>query len=104
MSGQWPEKYIHLGRTDDDYGGILDSATVIRFALPTSADVDLAIFNLASQKVATLAEGMREAGTYTIRWDGRDDDGRTLASGVYLYRLRTDDGQQQETRKLLLLR
>ena len=87
-----------------NYPNPFNSATVIRFALPTSEDVDLAIFNLAGQQVATLVSGMREAGTYTIRWDGRDDDGQALASGVYLYRLRTSDGQQVETRKLLLLR
>ncbi len=51
----------------------------------------------------TLVEGMRQAGTYAVRWDGRDDDGRQLASGVYLYRLRV--GQQQvETRKLMLMK
>ena len=89
---------------DQNYPNPFNSATVIRFALPISTVVELAIFNLAGQRVATLADGMRQAGTYTIRWDGRDDDGRTLASGVYLYRLRTGDRQQQETRKLLLLR
>jgi hypothetical protein len=42
------------------------------------------------------------AGTYEIRWDGRDDDGRELASGVYLYQLKAGEVSQQ--RKLLLLR
>ena len=87
-----------------NYPNPFNSATVIRFALPTAANADLAIFNLAGQRVAQLAEGAREAGTYTVRWDGHDDDGRALASGVYLYRLRMGDGQQVETRKLLLLR
>ena len=54
------------------------------------------------QKVAALVEGIREAGTYTVHWDGRVDSGRELASGVYLYRLQA--GGQTETRKLLLLR
>ena len=45
---------------------------------------------------------MREAGSYSIVWDGRDDRGRELASGLYLYRLQAD--QQVKTRKLLLLR
>ena len=57
---------------------------------------------LAGQKVAILVDGTRQVGTYTERWDGRDDSGRDLATGIYLYRLRT--GTQTETRKLLLLR
>jgi len=64
--------------------------------------VELALYNLAGQKVVTLANGYREAGRHTARWDGRDDQGRALASGVYLYRLQA--GAQVETRKLLLVR
>ena len=86
-----------------NYPNPFNSATVIRFALPAAADVNLAIFNLTGQQVATLAQGARETGTYTVSWDGRDDDGRELASGVYLYRLRMGNGQQVETRKLLLI-
>ena len=89
---------------EQNFPNPFNSATVIRFALPDAADVDLAIFNLAGQRVATLANGIRTAGTYTLRWDGRNDDGRALASGVYLYRLETRDGQQVETRKLVLMR
>ena len=76
--------------------------TTIRFDLPRSAEVELAVYNLAAQKVATLAQGRRQAGSYSSRWDGRDDVGRELASGVYLYRLIA--GDQVGTRKLLLLR
>jgi Tol biopolymer transport system component len=89
---------------EQNYPNPFNAATVIRFALPTAANVELAIFNLAGQKVTTLVQGAREAGTYTINWDGRDDDGPALASGVFLYRLRTGDGQQVETRKLVLVR
>jgi hypothetical protein len=77
--------------------------TVIRFALPLATRVDLAVFNLAGQPVATLSEGWREAGTYLIRWEGRDADGQKLASGVYLYRL-TAGEQSVETRKLVLMK
>ena len=41
---------------------------------------------------------------YTVNWDGRDHDGRELASGVYLYRLWTDDVNQVEARKLMLMK
>jgi len=64
--------------------------------------LDLAVFNLAGQRVATLAQGQRLAGTYRLTWDGTDDQGRALASGVYLYRLRAGE-QRQEARKLLVL-
>jgi enediyne biosynthesis protein E4 len=89
---------------DQNYPNPFNSDTVIRFALPEGDDVELAVFNLAGQQVATLVRGRREAGIYSVRWDGRDDRGRELASGVYLYRLRTSGGQQEKTRKLLLLK
>lgn len=79
-----------------------NSGTVIRFELPADEEVELAVFNLAGQQVATLVEGVREGGSYAINWDGRDDRGQELASGVYLYRLRA--GERMETRRLLLLR
>jgi len=85
-----------------NYPNPFNPATTIRFDLPRSQEIELTLYNLAGQKVATLAQGLREAGTYTLQWDGRDDDGRDLASGIYLYRLQA--GSQVETRKLLLLR
>ncbi len=79
-----------------------NSGTVIRFSLPQSKDVELVLYNIAGQKVTTLVRGMRQAGTYAINWDGKDDAGRELASGIYLYELRI--GERIETRKLTLLR
>ena len=89
---------------DQNFPNPFNSDTVIRFALPKRTNIELTVFNLTGQRVATLVEGERRAGAYTIRWDGRSDDGRELASGVYLYRLRTDREKLLETRKLLLLR
>jgi hypothetical protein len=99
------ERSASLPETFDlqqNYPNPFNSSTVIRFALPTTADVKLSIFNLTGQQIATLADGIRATGTYTLHWDGRNDDDQPLASGVYLYRLQTGDGQQQ-MRKLLLL-
>lgn len=86
-----------------NYPNPFNSNTVIRFALPISQHVALEVFNLAGQKVATLASGMRNAGTYMIQWDGWNDAERPLATGVYLFRLRTSAGLV-ETRKMILLR
>jgi hypothetical protein len=86
---------------DQNYPNPFNSATTLRFALPQSRDVELAVYNLAGQQVATLVQGWRQAGVYTVRWDGRDGSGRALASGVYLYRL--EAGNEVQTRKLVLL-
>jgi hypothetical protein len=85
-----------------NYPNPFNSQTVIRFALPIAAEVELGVYNMAEQKVATLLQGRREAGLYTASWDGRDEAGRRLASGLYLYRMKADSWI--ETRKLLLLR
>ena len=75
--------------------------TAIRFSLPSSGDVELVLFDLLGQQVVSLIDGPRNAGTYTVRWDGRDDRGHALASGIYFYRLRA--GRQVQSHKLLLL-
>ena len=87
---------------DQNYPNPFNSGTVIRFALPQSQAVALAVYNLAGQQVATLVEGVRATGTYAVQWNGRDDQERDLASGLYFYRLQA--GDRIETRKLLLLR
>ena len=84
-----------------NYPNPFNSGTVIRFALPTATPIELVLYNLAGQKVVTLIKGVRETGTYTVRWDGKDGQGRELASGVYLYRIKA--GTQVQTRKLSLL-
>ena len=62
----------------------------------------LEVFALTGQRLAVLHQGPEKAGLHRLRWDGRDDRGRPLASGVYVYRLVTADAVQ--TRKLTLLR
>lgn len=89
-------------RLEQNFPNPFNGGTVIRFALPAAADVRLEVHNLVGQQVAMLAGGRHDAGTHAVRWDGRDDDGRQLASGVYLYRLRA--GGQMETRRLLLMK
>ncbi len=85
-----------------NYPNPFNSDTAIQFALPRSGAVELALYNLAGQRVALLALGVREAGTYAVNWDGRDEQGQELASGVYLYRLQVEAGVV--ARKLALLR
>ena len=78
-----------------------NSQTVISYFLQQSGLARLEIFALNGQRVAVLSEGSQPAGHYRFHWNGRDDAGRALASGIYLYRLMTTEGVL--TRKLTLL-
>ena len=85
-----------------NYPNPFNSATVIRFVVPQAGEVELAIYNLMGQRVAVLVEEVLQAGAHSVIWNGRAGDGRVLASGVYLYRLRM--GVREEMHKLLLIR
>ena len=79
-----------------------NSQTVIPWFVLQPGSARLEVFAVTGQRVAVLHEGPRKAGLYRQHWDGRDEQGRPLASGVYVYRLVTAAGAQ--TRKLTLLR
>ena len=96
--GNAPEDFT----LEQNYPNPFNNDTVIRFALPQPAAVELTVYNLAGQQVAQLWRGQRPAGNYALNWDGRNDRGRALATGVYIYRLRA--GDLVRSRKLLLLR
>ena len=75
---------------------------MISWSLLQPGEARLEVFALTGQRVAVLHEGPAQAGTHRLNWDGRDDQGRPLGSGMYVYRLVTAAGA--ETRKLTLLR
>ena len=79
-----------------------NSQTMLAYFLPEAGTVRLEVFSLTGQRVAVLHHGLQQAGFHQLRWDGRDDAGRSVASGLYLYRLVTDETVL--TRKLMLLR
>jgi flagellar hook assembly protein FlgD len=64
--------------------------------------VEITVFNVLGQRVTDLVNGYREAGSYEVIWDGKDDAGQSVASGVYFYRIKTD--QFNDTKKMLLLK
>ncbi len=76
--------------------------TTLSFDLPRSAQVNLTIYDLAGRRVIALVQGIRPAGHNTVRWDGLDQSGRAVASGVYLANLRVSS--QNLTRRMVLLR
>jgi len=76
--------------------------TVIEYYLPHNADIQIDIYNILGRRVRTLASGFHGAGQHRVTWDGADDTGMAVASGVYFYRLKTDDFVK--SRKMLLLK
>jgi len=85
-----------------NYPNPANPGTTIAFSLPHAEHVRLLILNQAGQCVATLAEGLRDAGTHQFHWDGRDAAGNPVPSGLYLYELQA--GSLRLTRKLLLVK
>jgi hypothetical protein len=76
--------------------------TTIRYDLPLAARVRLSIVEVSGRRVRTLVDEQQAAGSREILWNGRDDDGHAVSSGVYFYVL--DAGKQRLTRKLVLLK
>ena len=92
-----PERF-DLGQ---NYPNPFNPSTVIPYELPAAARVRLEVFNLLGQRVATLVDEERPAGSHTARWDGTDAAGRAVGAGVYLYRLQ--GGGMSATRRMLLI-
>ena len=76
--------------------------TAIVFYLPEAANVTLAVYDVTGSLVKTLASGPLNAGPHTREWHATDESGRSVVSGVYLYRLIV--GKEVLTRKMLLLK
>jgi hypothetical protein len=80
-----------------NYPNPFNPSTSITYGLPHKSQVTLTVFNMLGQRVAVLDEGEREAGYYSIVFDGK-----RLASGMYLYRIQA--GGFVQTRKLILMK
>ncbi|HQG47045.1 MAG TPA: T9SS type A sorting domain-containing protein, partial [bacterium] len=77
------------------YPNPFNAITTVRFELPKAGSVTMEVFNIRGQKVATLADGYRNAGEHTVRWETTG-----LASGEYVIRLHLEDRIQ--TQKVVL--
>ena len=85
-----------------NYPNPFNPETRIDYQLAQDSFVELAVYNVLGQKVRTLKAGDQTAGTYTALWNGRDDAGLDVASGVYFYRL--EAGDFTSTKRMILMR
>lgn len=74
-----------------NYPNPFNPKTKISFALPKASKVTLDVYNILGQKVRTLINGDMDAGYQSVEWDGTDDNGVGISSGVYLYKLKAGD-------------
>jgi len=102
-----------------NYPNPFNPTTVIRYSLPvdrqgqsgnggararttSTSYVSLKVYNILGQEVRTLVDEEQAPGNYSVRWDGRDNAGRELTSGIYIYRIQAGDFAQ--TRRMILLK
>lgn len=85
-----------------NYPNPFNPSTTIAYQLPQRSETRLIIYNVLGEKIRTLLSGSQPAGFHQAIWDGRDDAGRPVASGVYLYRFTA--GDFNKVKKLMLLR
>ncbi|MCK4857016.1 MAG: T9SS type A sorting domain-containing protein [candidate division Zixibacteria bacterium] len=77
-------------------------STQIHFAIKEAGWVNLSIFNVLGQQVTTLVDEYQAADLYSVTWDGTDEHGGSVASGIYFYKIST--GNFTDTKKMLLLK
>ncbi len=93
-----------------NYPNPFNPSTSISYQLSDPSDVAVTIHNTLGQKVKTLVTGRQAAGVYTVQWNGKDEEGNPLASGIYIYRMEahllnpSQAGAFSQSRKMVLLR
>ncbi len=96
------ETPVYSDYLGNNYPNPFNPTTTILFSLAAESRVDLSIYNVNGQRVRTLTNGIKHCGVHRIEWDGTDDEGRHVASGVYFYQIKTD--RFTGSKKLIVLR
>jgi predicted CXXCH cytochrome family protein len=87
---------------EQNYPNPFNPSTSIRFSIPTSQDVNITIYDASGKLIYTLVKGQHKAGTYSVQWNGFNDDGTQVRSGVYFYRIVA--GNYTATKKMMLVK
>jgi hypothetical protein len=85
-----------------NYPNPFNPTTTISYTVDRMRDIDIKVYDVLGHTVRTLFSGQQRAGAHEIRWDGRDDAGKLVSSGVYLYRLEAEN--MVHTNKMTFLR
>ena len=96
--GTLPDNF-HL---EQNYPNPFNPSTVIAYELPHTTPVTLAVYNIHGQQIKTLVQGVQPSGTHEVIWNGDNDEGARVATGVYFYRLAT--AGFSETKKMVFVK
>ena len=107
-TGEWtdvseteePKPYAF--QLNQNYPNPFNPETIIEYTLSKDCQVQIAIYNILGQKVRTLIDQYQTKGQKKIHWDGKDDQGNELTSGIYFYRLQA--GDYKETKRMALMK
>jgi flagellar hook assembly protein FlgD len=91
-----------LNELQANYPNPFNPTTTIGFAVASEGEVSIVVYNLKGQRVRGLISGVYRAGSHSVTWDGTDDAGRAVSSGVYFYRMVA--GEYSEIKRMMLLK
>jgi len=92
-----PEFTLH-----QNFPNPFNPSTTIQYFIPVASSVKISIYDVLGHAVRNLVDKQQNAGSYKISWNGLDDEGHTVNSGMYFYKLSVDNFSQ--TRKMLFLK
>jgi len=98
LNSALPKEFV-LGK---NYPNPFNPSTTIPIAIPVQSEVKLNVYNILGEEVKTLHDGALEAGRYWFDWDGKNQAGSQVASGVYIYRLSTSRGVHLTAKMILM--
>ncbi|MCP4633905.1 MAG: T9SS type A sorting domain-containing protein [candidate division Zixibacteria bacterium] len=98
VADQLPESYV----LDQNYPNPFNPTTQIKYSLPKQSNVKMVVVNVLGQNVCTLVDSEQAAGEYSVYWYGTDENNNRVTSGIYLYKIITDEFIL--SRKMILLK
>ena len=99
---QWNSLIPDQNELFQNYPNPFNSSTIIHYQVKDAAPVSLEVYDILGNRIRSLVNEYKLAGHYTYHWDGKDDNGRQVPSGIYFYTLKTKN--YNHTKKLVLLK
>ena len=93
-----------INKLYQNYPNPFNPSTTISFSLPVEENIEVAVYNLKGQKVKTITKGEFDEGNYSVIWNGDDESGKPVSSGIYFYKFKTESGNYTSTKKMLLMK